>query len=697
MAIEIGGRTGGTEYDRLVVTGSATLDGAVNMTFISGFVPNVTDTFEILSYGSRIGSFAAYNGLGFGGGRRLQPALNTTSLILSAVNTPPSLGVIGDKTVNEETLFSFTAAASDPDLVPQKLSFSLDPGFPLGASIDPVSGVFTWTPTELQGPAVYSITVRATDDGTPPLSDTKTFAVTVTEVNRPPIFIKGPDQIAGEDAGPRTAANWATNISPGPPGDAGMVVNFVVSNDSNALFSAQPAISPIGTLTFTSATNANGIARVTVIAKDDGGTSNGGVDTSAPQSFTITVNAVNDRPSFTKGSGQAVNEDVGLQVVNGWATALSAGPANESGQTLAFQVINDNNVLFAAQPIISPDGTLRYTSAANAHGAATVSVTLKDDGGTANGGADTSPAQTFTIMVNAVNDAPSFAKGVDQTINEDSGPQTVTGWATAISAGPANESGQTLAFQVINDNNVLFAAQPIISPDGTLRYTPAANAHGAATVSVTLKDDGGTSNGGVDTSATQTFGITVNAVNDPPSFIKGADQTVTNDAGPQTVQGWATSISAGPVDEAGQTLTFVLTSDNTGLIAVQPAISQGGTLTYTPESSANGVANVTVTLKDDGGTANGGTDTSAPQPFKIEIKAVPPRITNLAISLGSNNFSFQWNVATGKTPHVQYKNSLNDTNWIDLPTAPIITGSTASITDTLGANPQRYYRILETN
>ena len=145
--------------------------------------------------------------------------MNSNSLILSAVNTPPSLSVIGDKTVTEETLLSFTAVASDPDLLPQHLTFSLGSGFPLGASIDPVSGVFTWTPTELQGPAVYSITVRATDDGTPPLSDTKTFAVTVTEVNLPPIFTKGTDPIANEDIGPRTVANWAANISAGPPGD----------------------------------------------------------------------------------------------------------------------------------------------------------------------------------------------------------------------------------------------------------------------------------------------------------------------------------------------------------------------------------------------------------------------------------------------------------------------------------------------
>ena len=44
---------------------------------------------------------------------------------------------------------------------------------------------------------------------------------------------------------------------------------------------------------------------------------------------------------------------------------------------------------------------------------------------------------------------------------EDAGAQTVTGWATAISAGPADEVGQTLTFNVTSNNNTaLFAAQP---------------------------------------------------------------------------------------------------------------------------------------------------------------------------------------------------------------------------------------------
>ena len=57
--------------------------------------------------------------------------------------------------------------------------------------------------------------------------------------------------------------------------------------------------------------------------QDNGGTANGGVDTSAPQTFVINVTAVNDAPSFTAGPDQSVNEDAGARIVSKLATALS--------------------------------------------------------------------------------------------------------------------------------------------------------------------------------------------------------------------------------------------------------------------------------------------------------------------------------------------------------------------------------------
>src|SRR5205823_3665915 len=142
-----------------------------------------------------------------------------------------------------------------------------------------------------------------------------------------------------------------------------------------------------------------GSVTITVTVTDGGGAV-------ASDTFVLTVNSVNDAPSFTKGPDQTVLEDAGAQSVLGWATAISAGPANESGQALTFNITGNSNAsLFSAGPAISSTGVLTYTPAANANGSATITVTLSDNGGTANNGADTSAAQTFVINVTAVNDA----------------------------------------------------------------------------------------------------------------------------------------------------------------------------------------------------------------------------------------------------------------------------------------------------
>ncbi|MBI3416297.1 MAG: putative Ig domain-containing protein [Verrucomicrobia bacterium] len=91
-------------------------------------------------------------------------------------------------TLNEGNSVTLGFATADPDVPAQNLTFSLDPGFPEGASINSVNGLFTWTPNELQGPGVYPITVVVTDNGTPPLSATNTFTITVNEVNSAPVL-----------------------------------------------------------------------------------------------------------------------------------------------------------------------------------------------------------------------------------------------------------------------------------------------------------------------------------------------------------------------------------------------------------------------------------------------------------------------------------------------------------------------------
>ena len=125
-----------------------------------------------------------------------------------------------------------------------------------------------------------------------------------------------------------------------------------------------------------------------------------------------------------------------------WATAISAGPPDEAGADgrlpgLATTTTGCSRVQPAVALERHADVYARRECERHRHG----DRASHDNGGTANGGVDTSArSQTFTITVNPVNDAPSFTKGADQTVNEDAGAQSVAGWATAISGGPANES-----------------------------------------------------------------------------------------------------------------------------------------------------------------------------------------------------------------------------------------------------------------
>src|SRR3989442_871820 len=77
------------------------------------------------------------------------------------------------------------------------LTFALVAG-PGGMTLDSTTGVLTWTPTEAQGPSTNVITVRVTDNGSPPLSGTKSFTIIVNEVNSAPTLSVQPTQTINE-------------------------------------------------------------------------------------------------------------------------------------------------------------------------------------------------------------------------------------------------------------------------------------------------------------------------------------------------------------------------------------------------------------------------------------------------------------------------------------------------------------------
>ncbi|MEM9595568.1 MAG: FG-GAP-like repeat-containing protein [Acidobacteriota bacterium] len=434
---------------------------------------------------------------------------------------------------------------------------------------------------------VDSFTYRA-DDGLAS-SNLATVTLTVAAVNDPPSFSITPQHLSSEDAAPQTVPAFAFGIAPGPADEGGQAVTFTITGFSDSsLFATLPAIAPDGTLTYEAAGDAVGTSTMTVRLTDDGGTANGGVDQSAEQSFDIVIQGVNDAPSFTLPLGESrTSEDGGAQSLPGFATEILAGPEDETGQTLTFSVTgNTNPALFAVPPALAPDGTLTYTSAVDGNGAATITVLLMDDGGTAGGGIDQSGPKSFDIVVEPVNDPPSFTLSSLTPSLEDGGPRNVPGFASSILPGPSDESGQGVQFLVTDNSNPdLFAVPPSLSADGTLTYASAPDANGTASVTVVLMDDGGTAGGGVDQSAEQSFDIEVTPVNDPPSFAVPSTSEVEGTPTPQTVVGFATQISAGPADESGQALQFqILGNSAPELFAAGPELTADGTPDLHPRS-----------------------------------------------------------------------------------------------------------------
>nr|MBE9134945.1 cadherin-like domain-containing protein [Tychonema sp. LEGE 07196] len=230
----------------------------------------------------------------------------------------------------------------------------------------------------------------------------------------------------------------------------------------------------------------------------------------------------------------------------------------------------------------------------------------------------------YYTLASKTNDVPLLDTITNPTaINEDATEQTIT--LTGIS--DLETATNALTLTAISANTALTGTPTITNNnDGTatLKYTPTANANGTANISVTVTDaDAGT--------VTKSFDVTVNPVNDIPSFSATNPVAVNQNPGAQTLTNWATFSPGGGTDEATQTATYTVSNiSNSALFTTAPAVDAAGNLTYTPAATASGTSTFDVAVQDSGGTANGGIDTSTSQPFTITVNPAPT-ITNVSI------------------------------------------------------------------
>ena len=359
-----------------------------------------------------------------------------------------------------------------------------------------------------------------------------------------------------------------------------------------------------GTLTPPSATtNADGVAGARWTLGPAAGpqtataTAAGG---GAPPNVSVAFNATAGVASTSTGLSSGKNPSDAGEKVEFTATVVWPSGSGTPTGTVTFR---DGATAFATIPLGSGGSASASTvlAAAGQH-----SITAQYSGD-ANFGGSTSPA---VIQVVRVVDRPPVAASDAYTVNEDT-PLSVA--APGVLGNDSDPDGNPITAVKLTDPA---HGTVTLNSNGSFTYTPAADYNGPDSFTYQASD-------GTLASAAATVTITVNSVNDPPSFTKGPDETASGGSGPVSIVGWATNISPGPANEAGQTVTFTVANDTPTAFAPgqQPAVDPAGTLTFQPAFIVLVpiTVTVTVTAHDNGGTANGGQDTSAPQQFTITI------------------------------------------------------------------------------
>jgi subtilisin-like proprotein convertase family protein len=275
---------------------------------------------------------------------------------------------------------------------------------------------------------------------------------------------------------------------------------------------------------------------------------------------TITEDANTGALTFTIGDGQTA---VGSLTVSG----SSSNPA----------LVPNANIVFGGS---GASRTVTVTPLANQNGTATITVTVSDGLLTA--------SDTFLLTVSAVNDAPTISDVPDQstTLNTATAAIPVTVGDVETAAGSLTMSGSSSNTGLVPNGNIVFGGS---GANRTVTVTPAVGQTGTATITVTVTDGA--------LSASDTFVLTVLAVNTAPTISDITDRTINEDASTGAI-----TFTVGDGQTAAGSLTVTGGSSNAALVPSANIVFGGSganrTVTVTPQANQNGTATITVTVSD---------------------------------------------------------------------------------------------------
>ncbi|SDL38070.1 gliding motility-associated C-terminal domain-containing protein [Pedobacter sp. ok626] len=203
--------------------------------------------------------------------------------------------------------------------------------------------------------------------------------------------------------------------------------------------------------------------------------------------------------------------------------------------------------------------------------------------------------KTFTIALSDVNELPTLAAIANQTICYTATAQNIN--LTGISAGP--ESTQSTSLSVVGNNSALLQSLSVSGSGATaiINYSVKTGASGTATITVTVKDNGGTANGGVDTYS-RAFVLTVNAL--PVVSITADKGTSTGSNSIEVSKGETVFLNAtGGAIYAWANHSSIIRGLTTSTLEVRPRETTTYTVTVTNASGCSETQTFSIKVLDD--------------------------------------------------------------------------------------------------
>ncbi|MBF0451904.1 MAG: DUF2341 domain-containing protein, partial [Candidatus Magnetomorum sp.] len=522
-------------------------------------------------------------------------------LTVQAVNDPPEFSLNGNEWILTEDFTEDIHITVTPGKIPmdeqqQTVRYSLDPQSTPFATVNlnTVTGEITVRSRGDEN-GIQTFKLIANDFQSQHQYYEQTFTLHVQAQNDAPKFTLSRYSVSVDED--FTGTENILVIPGFPPSDEVSQTIHYRLNPTSVNFASLSIHPDTGVIQIKSVSNGNGNQLFSVIA-DDGQAVN---NTSTAQ-FSLTVAPINDPPKFVLSSHE-LNFVEDFDLIQTVFSNLDTVPSDEFKQDIRFSIETQTPVV-ADVSIDRISGKLTIKAIPNANGSQVFTV-IADDGQWYQSRYE----DTLTLHIQAINDPPKFSLDKPSiVVNEDF---TDAHWISVIpDIVPLDETNQTIIYQITPEDSDIIQAS-IDAATGKIQLTAQADQNGTQEFTL-IANDGQSSN----YLATQSFSVTVVAVNDPPAFSLSPPALILEE-GFSDIQRVDIVMEPPPLDERDQLITYRLTPETMDLAKVWIVPEEKALFVEKIDDNHFGFSQVMVTAHD-GQTHSG----IASQIFSLTLTSV---------------------------------------------------------------------------